>query len=403
MSEETVAVELKNITKRFGDVVANDNVNLTVNRHEILSILGKNGSGKTTLIRYFIDKIGLKLEDVLFVSYMGKAVSQMSRNGLPAKTIHSSIYDCEKEIITDENGDIVYTQSGKPKKRPKFVLKDKIPGKPKLIVIDEAFMVPENNAKDILSFGVPVIATGDTHQLPPVFGNPYFLNNPNTSLKEVMRQNEDNPIIYLSQLLLHHKPLTDGVYGTSCVIPKKNLTDFMLKNADVVITCTNRLRSQVNNIFRESFLGISNLECPNYGEKIICRRNNWNRSIKENGELYLTNGLSGFVDYIDRSSFNKNSVTLDFRPDFTRKSFKNTRISVPYINSPVGQNKDFYTPPGVDLFEYSYAITTHLSQGSQYNSVVFLKERDFFGNEDDYYRLLYTAVTRAIESLIFVY
>ena len=50
MSEETVAVELKNITKRFGDVVANDNVNLTVNRHEILSILGENGSGKTTLM-----------------------------------------------------------------------------------------------------------------------------------------------------------------------------------------------------------------------------------------------------------------------------------------------------------------------------------------------------------------
>lgn len=50
MNEETVAVELKNITKRFGDVVANDNVNLTVNRHEILSILGENGSGKTTLM-----------------------------------------------------------------------------------------------------------------------------------------------------------------------------------------------------------------------------------------------------------------------------------------------------------------------------------------------------------------
>ena len=44
------AVELKNITKIFGDVVANKNVNLTVNKHEILSILGENGSGKTTLM-----------------------------------------------------------------------------------------------------------------------------------------------------------------------------------------------------------------------------------------------------------------------------------------------------------------------------------------------------------------
>ncbi len=44
------AIELKNITKTFGDVVANKDVCLTVNRGEILSILGENGSGKTTLM-----------------------------------------------------------------------------------------------------------------------------------------------------------------------------------------------------------------------------------------------------------------------------------------------------------------------------------------------------------------
>ena len=46
----TAAIELKNITKCFGSVVANNNVCLTVNRGEILSILGENGSGKTTLM-----------------------------------------------------------------------------------------------------------------------------------------------------------------------------------------------------------------------------------------------------------------------------------------------------------------------------------------------------------------
>ncbi|MBR6514120.1 MAG: ABC transporter ATP-binding protein [Clostridia bacterium] len=44
------AIELKNITKKFGKVIANKNVNLTANRGEILSILGENGSGKTTLM-----------------------------------------------------------------------------------------------------------------------------------------------------------------------------------------------------------------------------------------------------------------------------------------------------------------------------------------------------------------
>lgn len=44
------AIELKNITKTFGSIVANKDVNLTVDRGEILSILGENGSGKTTLM-----------------------------------------------------------------------------------------------------------------------------------------------------------------------------------------------------------------------------------------------------------------------------------------------------------------------------------------------------------------
>ena len=48
--EQKSAIELRNITKTFGSVVANKDVNLQVNRGEILSILGENGSGKTTLM-----------------------------------------------------------------------------------------------------------------------------------------------------------------------------------------------------------------------------------------------------------------------------------------------------------------------------------------------------------------
>ena len=47
---ETYALELKDISKRFGSVQANDHVNLTLRKSEILAILGENGSGKTTLI-----------------------------------------------------------------------------------------------------------------------------------------------------------------------------------------------------------------------------------------------------------------------------------------------------------------------------------------------------------------
>lgn len=75
MNKKTPVVSMKNITKTFGEVIANDDVSLDIYKGEILALLGENGSGKTTLMNMLS---GIYYPDSGSISIDGKEITLKS-------------------------------------------------------------------------------------------------------------------------------------------------------------------------------------------------------------------------------------------------------------------------------------------------------------------------------------
>src|SRR6185295_9318248 len=82
--KEVHEVEVHNVTKRFGDVIAVDSVSLSVLGGEFLTLLGPSGCGKTTLLRMIA---GFDLPDSGRVVLGGREVSQLPPNQRDVTTV----------------------------------------------------------------------------------------------------------------------------------------------------------------------------------------------------------------------------------------------------------------------------------------------------------------------------
>ena len=374
---------------------------------QVFEIAGAAGTGKTTIIRQLIESLDdLEMADVIFVTFVGKAALNLSKAGLPGRTIHSTIYHVVEIDKLDANGNPII-EEGRRVKTIRFIKKEELPGV-KLIVIDEASMVDKIVAADLLSYNIPIIAIGDLNQLPPVFGKPVFLKHPDAILTEVVRQKADSPILSLSQYIINskHIKLYPGVYDNKLMIVKKE--DFfkrflpVLLKSDIVICGKNSTRDKLNEMIRDMYFKSIGIDTPlpemMVGDKLICRKNNW---ILEKNGINLINGLIGRVTDIDMESSTKNVVPIDFKPDFIDAEFEDVPINMKYFKGDATTKTLIKNTPHVgELFELGYAITCHLSQGSQYEKVIVFCER--MGDNDYYKKWLYTAVTRASEKLILI-
>ncbi|MGN1103822.1 MAG: ATP-dependent RecD-like DNA helicase, partial [Candidatus Coproplasma sp.] len=174
---------------------------------QVFVLTGYAGTGKTALIKHTVLET-LKLDDsysVAFVTPTGKAATVLIKNGVTACTLHRLIYQSQ---TVEQEVEI----NGKKIKVEKLIFKrrESIDKAIKLIVIDEASMVSDDVLADVLNFGVKVLLCGDDAQLPPVEGFNSFLKNPDHTLTQIVRQQQDNPIIRLATFAREGKPIPFG-------------------------------------------------------------------------------------------------------------------------------------------------------------------------------------------------
>lgn len=358
-------------------------------KQQLLTVAGLAGTGKSTCLRSIISALGLMHNSVLYVALTGKAVSVLRMKGHQASTIHRAFY------------------SAKPYKNSVFFTrKPSIPSNIKLIVIDEFGMIGDTMIKDILSFGIPVVALGDPGQLPPLFEQNTFMEETKLDvfLDKVMRTTDTSGILTLAMEARNKNNLIPGVYGDSRVLDVKENLKPML-DYDKVLCWTNKTRKYLNSYIRKELGMVSRY--PLRGERVMFLGNRYDKSIDYMGiELYLVNGLECEV-VEDCYQIDDNQICMKARPTFVddpelyfdvmcnKWVFDSYFEEVPDIKTLMATDRE--EERGSIFCDFAYAASVHSSQGSEWKNILVVDEMTKWRPE--YYAWLYTALTRASVSV----
>ena len=362
-------------------------------------LAGYAGTGKTAIAKLAVDACGINPDgqDVVYATFTGKASLVMRSNGMPATTIHQLIYIYDGE---DDEGNLLFRKAGESSIQSA-----------KLVVIDEVSMVDTRTANDLFAFGKKILVLGDPAQLDPPKASGFFTNQePDFFLTEIHRQALENPIIRYAHVVREGGNIPYGDHGSVRKISFEDCSKEEFRTASQILVGKNKTRIDMNAMMLQ--IHGHPLWYPTTPDiKLICLRNYYDYGLT-NGTIFKTSSLLTNDVNIDKRVMSQ-EIFYDGWEKHDRR-----RISMfigefeevwnPRSKMQIAQDKDFINETfhqdgnRIVMADFGYAITVHKSQGSQYNNVILYDDNFLVWDKEPRKKWLYTAITRAIDTVTIV-
>ena len=430
----------------------------SVVENEVFVLKGFAGTGKTTLIGTLVKSIGVLKYKTVLLAPTGRAAKVMAAYASrPAYTIHKRIYFAQQE----RQGNLKFKLQKNKFKRTLFLVDESS----MIADQQQQSKLFENGSllHDLIHYvnsgeECKLLFVGDTAQLPPVHTDlspaldtrvlsmEHGLTPHEIELNDVVRQGKDSGILFNATRI--RQQLTSGETTFFEFILAKFPDVIRLQDGyeiqDAIETAfrevgreemacivrSNKRANGYNNQIRAQILGKEPELAA--GDLIMVVKNNYHWLPPDSGPGFIANGdiveviavkaikeLYGFrfaevlirmLDYPDQEAFDTVFIldTLDMESHALSYE-QNTKLyqAVREDYAHLTQYKQYLNVKKNSFFnalqvKYAYAFTCHKAQGGQWKRV--LVEQPYLpdGLDANYFRWLYTAVTRATEQLFLV-
>jgi len=417
--------------------------------HPVFRIFGYAGTGKTTVLNQLTRRLGLHPDEIMYMSYSGKAASVMTSKGCSATTIHRALYRFvrdntdqmnalmeERDSINEKlDGEtehrealnrrlaIVEREMASPSSRPQpeftFLGTAAVSSSIRLLVVDECSMVPNSMYNDLASLCLPILFVGDAAQLPAIE------KAPSRVLETIV------PYVQLTQV---HRQAGDSSILDFATRARNGDTHFTPEDREDFVSIYDKRGRTVEEVCNDVDVNLL------YFDQVICWRNDTRRIInwymKQQAGVLGTFPVGnrseklisvGNIDLGDASVSNGSMIEVEH--DVEREGEIRARGREGPIDHPVTlktvDGRDVYAE-GLGLWklpfeewdweptqqaynernvkrrciqaEWGWAITVNKAQGSEWEKVLIIDE--YRGSDRP--RWLYTAITRASKQLVMI-